>query len=105
MLTIKQRQTFNLIRRNNRCSSHINCIRLSPANSWIHEKKKIEICWFLLKNNMKFVTEAIFDDSKGRADILVLDNGVVYEVLHTESLDQAKKKDQHLPSYSRNKIH
>lgn len=41
---------------------------------------------------MKFVTEAIFDDSKGRADILVLDNGVVYEVLHTESLDQAKKK-------------
>lgn len=80
-----------LVRSSNKCGSHRNCIRLSPANSIEHERKKFEICWWLLKNKHQFITEAIFNDGF-RADIFILDTGVALEILHTETDKQFKRK-------------
>ena len=80
-----------LVRSSNKCGSHRNCIRLSPANSIEHERKKFEICWWLLKNKYTFITEAIFEKS-GRADIFILDTGVAIEILHSETDKQFDAK-------------
>jgi hypothetical protein len=61
-----------------------NKVKLSAANTWEHEEIKTLICHELLKKKHKFVTEAIFEDHKGRADVFDITTGYVYEVLYSE---------------------
>ena len=93
---LRKRKILNLVRYSNRIGSHINCIKLSPNNSWEHEKKKIEVCWNLLKENKQFLTEAIFMNGK-RCDILNITDGIIIEVLHTETIEEFKEKIKSYP--------
>lgn len=61
------------------------------SESYLHKRLKFEICNFLWENNIDFITEAVFMDNS-RADLLILDWGVVIEVLCSESLKDFKKK-------------
>jgi len=82
------------VRHSNKIGSHRNCIRISVANSLEHEITKLKICYNLIKEGKEFITEAIFDNGS-RADILVLDDYKIIEILHTEKekdcLEKAKK--------------
>ena len=51
----------------------------------------------LKKWGHEFYTEAIFDDSGLRADVIDADTGIVYEVYQTESMDSLKKKAMFYP--------
>lgn len=63
----------------------INKVKLSASNTWEHEQKKCEICYNLLKDNKRFVTEAVFKNGLGRADILNISDGIVIEIAKSES--------------------
>ena len=60
--------------------------------------KICEICIWLRQNEYDFITEAEFIDG-GRADIFVLDTGDAYEILHTEKMQDFKKKAYPVPTY------
>ena len=51
----------------------------------------------LKKWGHEFYTEAIFDDSGLRADVIDADTGIVYEVYQTESMDSLKQKAMFYP--------
>jgi len=76
----------------------MNCVRFSAANSKEHEIKKAEICFELTKNNNYFITEARFING-GRCDILSLteENGICYEIVHSESEKSILKKQSRYP--------
>lgn len=77
---------------------HRNCIRLNPANTLAHEMKKVELCWEFLKDGKEFVTEAEFESPfKKRADIVCLDDGVVIEIVHSESQESIDEKKKGYP--------
>ena len=57
-----------------------NAIFLSPANSLEHEMAKCRMCYKLLKDGLKFVTEAVDNKTQERADIVVLDSGERIEI-------------------------
>lgn len=78
---------------------HVGCIRLNVGNTLDHERKKFEICFELKKQNKEFLTEAVFEKSGKRADIVVLDDGLCIEIAKTESEESLKLKDDsyHLP--------
>lgn len=80
---------LRLIRQANRI---LNVIRGSASESKSHFTTKCEICYRLMCDKKKFVTEAIFD-GKGRADVFDITSGIIYEVVHSESdISLAKKK-------------
>lgn len=72
---------------------HRNCIRVNSNNTIEHEQLKFEICYWLKKNGKEFITEAKFSDGSGIADILVLDDDIVIEVLHSETEERFKTKN------------
>lgn len=57
-----------------------NAIFLSPANSEEHEMEKCRICYNLLKEGKKYITEAVDNHTKERADIVILDSGERIEI-------------------------
>ena len=79
----KRNDAMRTIRYSNKVSSHRNCIRINVANSLEHEITKLRICYDLIKEGKEVFTEAIFDNGS-RADILVLDDHKVIEILHSE---------------------
>jgi len=85
------------IRFTNKTGSHRNCLRLSTANTKEHEFKKFEICWELLKEGKQFITEAIFDNGS-RADILVLDDYKIIEILCSEKEADCINKSKKYPA-------
>ena len=76
--------------------SHIDCIRVNVGNTYAHELKKFRICWDLKTQGIPFMTEAEFDTG-GRCDVFDLLNGEIYEVLHSETIEQARAKTQKYP--------
>ncbi len=58
---------------------------------------KFEICMQLKKWGHEFYTEAIFDESGLRADVIDADEGVVYEVYQTEGMESLKRKARQYP--------
>lgn len=58
----------------------INAVFLSPANSWLHEQAKCKVCYDLLKEHKKFITEAVNNRTGERADVIVLDTGERVEI-------------------------
>lgn len=87
-------ENAQLVRMSNR--NHRNCVRFSSNETREHLAKKVELCHDLKKKKMEFITEAIFQNG-ARCDILSLDDGVVYEVLKSEKIEQAKKKEDYYP--------
>lgn len=78
---------------------HRNCIRINTGSTYKHESKKFQMCWALNRDGKEFITEAEFENGAGRADIVCLDNGTVYEIIQSEcqaSID-AKRKAYPLP--------
>ena len=72
-----------------------NVIYLNSHNSWPHERIKCQICYELRKQNKSFVTEAPLKG--GKADILVLDDAQIIEILYSETLQKAEWKVRKYP--------
>ena len=90
----KRNEVSRLLRMSNR---HRNVLRWSHNETVEHISMKFEICMKLKKWGHEFYTEAIFDDSGLRADVIDADTGVVYEVYQTEGIKSLKKKAQFYP--------
>ena len=90
----KRNYAMREIRHSNKIGSHRNCIRINVNNSIEHEITKLRVCYDLIKSGKEVVTEAIFNNGS-RADIVILDNHKIIEVLYSESeaacLEKAKK--------------
>ena len=93
-LLTKRNDAMREIRYSNRIGNHRNCIRINVNNSIEHEITKLRVCYDLIKSGKEVVTEAIFVNGS-RADIVVLDDYKIIEVLYSESeaacLEKAKK--------------
>ena len=63
-----------------------------------HELKKFEVAWELIEQGHDILTEVIFKNKK-RADIVDLTEGIVYEILKSETIEQAKNKVRGYPDY------
>ena len=89
---------INLIRKRNRIfqlckiGTKRNCVRLNTHNSILHEAIKSTICYEIQKEGKEYVTEAEFMNKKGIADILILDDAQVIEILVSETLKAVQKK-------------
>jgi len=90
----KRNEVSRLLRMSNR---HRNVLRWSPNETIEHVSRKFEICMLLKKWGHEFYTEAIFDDSGLRADVIDADTGIVYEVYQTETMESLKKKAMFYP--------
>ena len=73
-----------------------NSVRLNSHNTLDHELAKTKLSYFLIRNGNKILTEVVFDNGS-RADILDLSNMVVYEILHSEKIEEALKKREYYP--------
>ena len=74
-----------------------NAIYLSVANTLAHELKKAEVCYSIRKKRHDFITEAAFNNGSGRADVIDLDEGIAYEIVHSESEESLKRKAKDYP--------
>ena len=92
----KRNDATREIRISNKVSSHRNCIRINVNNSIEHEVAKLRICYGLIKSGKEVFTEAIFVNG-ARADILVLDDFKIIEVLYSESEDGCLDKAMKFP--------
>lgn len=92
----RRREYLQEIRHTNLCSQHINCIRVFKNNTVEHEMRKVEICMWLLKNDKEFLTEAIFNNNK-RCDIVNITDGIIYEVLCSETEKMLAEKIKEYP--------
>ena len=93
----KQEQRNKISRMLRMSNRHRNVMRWSPNETIEHVSRKFEICFQLKKWGHEFYTEAIFEPSGLRADVIDADTGVVYEVYQTEGMDSLKKKAEHYP--------
>ena len=85
----KRNEVSRLLRMSNR---HKNVLRWSPNETVEHVSRKFEICMLLKKWGHEFYTEAIFEPSGLRADVIDADTGVIYEVVNTEGVESLAKK-------------
>jgi len=92
----KRNDAMREIRYTNKAGSHRNCIRINVNNSLEHEITKLRICYELIKSGKEVFTEAIFDNGS-RADILVLDDHRVIEILCSESEESCLEKYNNYP--------
>ena len=92
----KRNDAMREIRISNKIGSHRNCIRINVNNSIEHELAKLRICYELIRSGKEVFTEAIFDNGS-RADILVLDDFKIIEVLYSESETSCLKKAEKYP--------
>ena len=90
----KRNEISRMLRMSNR---HRNVMRWSPNETIEHVSRKFEICFQLKKWGHEFYTEAIFEPSGLRADVIDADTGVVYEVHNTEPDDSLVKKSANYP--------
>lgn len=93
----KRNDAMREIRHSNKIGTHRNCIRISGANSLEHEIAKLRICYNLIKEGKEFITEAIFNNGS-RADILVLDDHKIIEILHSEKEVDCIQKARKYPA-------
>jgi len=81
----------------NRSGSHCGCFRDSVSNTDEHEDTKYKVFRWLRKKGYTVMTEVIFNNGK-RADVLDITNGVVYEILKSETLKECKEKVKAYPN-------
>ncbi len=75
---------------------HVNCIRLNPTCSDLHNNKIISLCLEFLKNQIPFMTEAEFIYG-GRADLITLYDKTIYEVMVSETDKSIENKIKKYP--------
>jgi competence CoiA-like predicted nuclease len=90
MSSPREREAIRLVRVSNR---KLNEIRFSPNERIEHVHYKEAICSYLKAIKKNFYTEAIFETG-GRADIFILEDLTVVEIMCSESFEsiEAKKK-------------
>ena len=74
-----------------------NIVIFNTHNSWQHELIKARICFELQKQGKRYITELKMG-GKGIADIVVLDDARIIEILVSETLEQAEYKVRKYPS-------
>ncbi len=84
------------VRRSNRLSLHTNCFRYHKNNSDMHELAKFLKYKELVDSGHVVMTEVIFENGS-RCDILDLTDGIIIEILYSESLEEAEKKAEKYP--------
>jgi len=87
-LNKRRNEVLNLVRVGNR---KLNVVRVGKNEGDAHADKKREICKQLDKDGKYFLTEAIFWNGC-RADVLVLDDFRVIEIVHSESDESIERK-------------
>jgi hypothetical protein len=102
---VNQRKVYNrrnevlkIVRPSSRLGSYSNCVRINPNNSLIHERKKLEVCYELIKAGCEVFTEVEFYG--GICDILSIDkngNPLIYEIVVTESKESLEAKKLKYP--------
>ena len=90
----KRNEVSRLLRVSNR---NRNAFRWGAGETDAHIDMKFQICKQLKKWGHEFYTEAIFDSSGLRADIIDADTGVVYEVHNTEPAASLVEKSRNYP--------
>ena len=90
----KRNEISRLLRVSNR---NRNALRWGKNETDEHIIMKFQICKTLKEWDHEFYTEAIFNDSGLRADVIDADEGIVYEVYQTEGMESLKKKAQFYP--------
>ena len=93
MIQEKRNNCLNLVRISNR---KINEVRYSESESEDHIAMKRDICTQLILDGKQFITEAIFETG-GRADILILDDFEVIEIVNTEKEESLINKSKRYP--------
>ena len=74
-----------------------NAFRWGSGETEAHIDMKFQICKQLRAWGHEFYTEAIFDASGLRADVIDADTGIVYEVHNTEPKESLVKKAVNYP--------
>ena len=93
----RMRDFLNEIRISNRSSSHIGCFRGSPgAESDEHLDMKYQVWKQLKKWGHDVMTEVIFENGK-RADVIDMTDGIIFEILHTETVQELQEKVKDYP--------
>ena len=91
---VQRNKISRMLRTSNR---NRNVLRWGRGETRNHIYTKFEICMQLKEWGHEFYTEAIFEPSGLRADVIDADTGVVYEVYQTEGMESLKKKAEHYP--------
>lgn len=95
----KEQQRINDALRllDNSFNTKLNVVKLNVGNTLQHELAKCEKVYELLKSGKTVITEAIFKYNKGRADIFVLNDFRIYEILCSETKEEALHKEDYYP--------
>jgi len=75
-----------------------NVLKVHSQNSIEHERLKLDVFYLLRKHGFTVASEAEFVRG-GRADILDIDRGIAFEILHTEEDINIKAKKKLYPSF------
>ena len=94
---------FNIQKRRNDCMRLVRISNRKPnglywhsGETWEHVLTKLRICYLLKSEGQEFLTEAIFNNGE-RCDILNLDEGVIYEIINSETKESIEKKKKSYP--------
>ena len=71
--------------------------KFNNHNSEIHELAKAKLMIRLMRNGHKVYSEVIWKN-KSRSDLVSANVGVIHEILASETLEQAKRKEKYYPS-------
>jgi hypothetical protein len=94
LFTPEERSNYNLL--DMHYDRTTNVIKVSQGNTIEHELAKFLISWELMQNDSLIVTEAMFKHG-GRADVLELTTGTVYEILNSETKERFEAKKCYYP--------
>ena len=90
----QRNRVSRLLRTSNR---NRNAFRWSTSETKAHIDMKFVICKALKDWGHEFYTEAIFDSTGLRADVIDADEGIIYEVVNTEGSESLAKKQTLYP--------
>ena len=85
----QRNRVSRLLRTSNR---NRNAFRWSTSETKAHIDMKFSICKALKDWGHEFYTEAIFEPSGLRADVIDADEGIIYEVVNTEGVGSLARK-------------
>ncbi|RLG45346.1 MAG: hypothetical protein DRN81_02150 [Thermoproteota archaeon] len=68
-----------------------NCVFIHTSNGIKHEQKKLEICYELQKNGMKYITESQSCKDGRIIDVICLDTGTEVEIVDSSLTKKTKE--------------
>jgi len=71
--------------------------KFNNHNSEIHELAKAKLMIRFMKNGHKVYSEVIWKN-KSRSDLVCADTGMIHEILMSETMEQARKKEKYYPA-------